>query len=68
MLANNKIKYNTDTIGFFVIIIEIPEIIAIIAIKSKKLVEYPLYKSGITYRLNIKKSIYILSLYKYLKL
>ena len=42
MLENNNIKYKTDTIGFFVIMMNIPEKIAIKAIKFKKIVENPL--------------------------
>jgi hypothetical protein len=55
MLANNNIKYKTDTIGFFVIIMNIPEKIAIKANKSKKVVENPLNESCIINTLNIIK-------------
>ena len=55
MLENNNIKYKTDTIGFFVIIIKIPEKKAIKANKSKKVVENPLNESCIINTLNIIK-------------
>ena len=61
MLANNNIKYKTDTIGFFVIIMNIPEKIAIKANKSKKVVENPLNESCIINTLNIIKIFIIIS-------
>ncbi len=52
ILANKEIRNKTDTTGFFDIIINIPDNIHIIAIISNTIMEQPLYKSGMTCKLN----------------
>lgn len=42
MLANNNIRYKTDTIGFLVMTIKIPEIVAIKVVMYKEIILNPL--------------------------
>jgi hypothetical protein len=62
MLENNKIRNKTETTGFLDIIMNIPENIDMTAIISVMGREYPLYKSGMTYILNINFFLLVLSI------
>ena len=55
MLENNNIKYKTDTIGFFAIMVNIPDKKEIIAIKSRNSIKNPLNVCVTTYISHIDK-------------
>jgi hypothetical protein len=62
MLENNNIKYKTDTIGFFVTTIKIPEIRDITVKIYKTVTLYPEKILNVSNKIYIKKMFLILSL------